>query len=34
VALIGVLAAWAARFRRQILAAISIVAGTLFVCDA
>jgi hypothetical protein len=27
-------AAWAATFRRQILAATSIVAGTLFVCDA
>jgi hypothetical protein len=36
VALIGVLllAAWAARYRRQILAAIAIVAGTLLFCDA
>jgi hypothetical protein len=36
VALIGVLllAAWAAKYRRQILAAISIVAGTLLFCDA
>jgi hypothetical protein len=35
-ALIAVLllAAWAARYRRQILAAISIVAGTLLICDA
>jgi hypothetical protein len=34
--LIGVLflAAWAAWYRRQILAAISVVAGTLLVCDA
>lgn len=29
-----VLAAWAARFRRQIPAAIAIVAGTLLFCDA
>jgi hypothetical protein len=28
------LAAWAARYRRQILAAISTVAGTLLICDA
>lgn len=36
VALIAVLllAAWAARYRRQILAAIIIVAGTLLICDA
>ena len=36
VALICVLllAAWAARYRRQILAAIAIVAGTLLLCDA
>jgi hypothetical protein len=34
--LIGVLllAAWAAWFRRQILASIAIVAGTLLICDA
>src|SRR5580704_12187371 len=35
-ALIGVLllAAWAAWYRRQVLAAIAIVAGTLLLCDA